>query len=199
MPGRRPRRYCAVMFGSSFNPPLAMPLTLMTQTLVIQGNLVTRMRRITDVLNEPGAEHLMLSDATFMELGSRRVIAGPAVAQVQLDDILFVHSNGPLEAGSSENRTSKQAVRATLLVAPFTIECQIHLGYEPDVSTALDGVNGRFVPVTAARYWAYSVAESPNYVDLIVVCRLKTHIVVPANVEWRTEMAPERGGGSNPW
>jgi hypothetical protein len=187
------------MFGSSFNPPLAMPLTLVTQTLVIQGNLTTRMRRIEDVLNEPGAEHLMLSGAAFMELGSRRVIAGPAVAQVQLDDILFVHANGPLESGSSENRTSKQPVRATLLVAPFTIEGQIHLGYEPDVSTALDGVNGRFVPVTAARYWAYSVAESPNHVDLVLVCRLKTHIVVAANVEWRTEMAPERGGGSHPW
>jgi len=187
------------MYGSSFNPPLAMPLTLVTQSLVIEGNLLTRMRRITDVLNEPGAEHLMLSDATFMELGSRRVIAGPAVAQIQLDDILFVHANGPLEAGSSENRTSKQPIKATLLVAPFTIEGQIHLGYEPDVSTALDGVNGRFVPVTGARYWAYSVAESPNYVDLVCVCRLKAHIAVATDVEWRKELPSERGGGSNAW
>jgi hypothetical protein len=187
------------MYGSSFNPPLAMPLVLVTQTLVIQGNLLTRMRRITDVLNEPGAEHLMLSDAIFMEVGSRRVIAGPAVAQIQLDDVLFVHANGPSEAESSEGRTSKQPIKATLLVAPFTIEGQIYLGYEPDVSTALDGVNGRFVPITGARYWAYSVAESPNAVDLLVVCRLKAHIAVARGVEWRRELPSERGGGANTW
>jgi hypothetical protein len=185
---------------ASFAPPTPLPLTVVTASLVIQGTLVTRMRRLTDVLNEPGAEHLMLSDTTFMELGSRRVTAGPGVAQVQLDDVLFVHTTSPTESGSTEHRSSKQPIMAVLLLAPFTVEGKIHLAYEPDVAQALDGLSGRFLPVTDARYWAYSVAESPNFVDLLVVNRIKAHIAVPAGVEWRTEapidQMPDRSASS---
>jgi hypothetical protein len=185
---------------ASFAPPTPLPLTLVTNALVIQGTLVTRLRRLTDVFNEPGAEHLMLTDATFMELGSRRVTAGPAVAQVQIDEILFVHTTGTTESGSTEHRTSKQPIKSILLLPPFTVEGQVHLGYEPDLMQALDGLNGRFVPVTGARYWAYSVAESPNFVDLLVVNRIKAHIAVPVGVEWRTEAPVEHGGGNaNSW
>ncbi len=45
---------------------------------VILGTLKTRLQRLTDVLNEPDAEHLVLFEATFMELGSRRVVAESA-------------------------------------------------------------------------------------------------------------------------
>jgi len=189
------RRYPAGMYVS-FAPPTPLTLTLVTPGLVIQGTLQTRLRRITDVFNEPGAEHLMLTDATFMEVGSRRVTVGPAVAQVQIDEILFGHTTGSTESGSTEHRTSKQPTKATLLLPPFIVEGQIHLGYEPDMMQALDGLNGRFIPVTGASYWAYGVAESPNHVDLLVVNRIKAHIAVAVGVEWRTEAPIERGGGS---
>ena len=53
--------------------------------------------------------------------------------------------------------------------------------------------------MTAARYWAYSVAESPNHVDLLVVNHARAHVAVPAGVEWRKQ-APDLGGGAeNPW
>ena len=183
------------MYGS-FAPPPPLRVTVVTSALVIQGTLHTRFRRITDVLNKPGAEHLMLTDVTFMEVGSRRVIAGPAVAQVQIDDILFVHTTGSTESGSSEHRTSKQPIKSVLLLPPFTVEGQIHLGYEPDIAQALDGLNGRFIPVTGARYYAYGVAESPNHVDLLVVNRVLAHIAVEVGVQWRTEAPLEHGGGS---
>ena len=94
----------------------------------------------------------------------------------------------------------KQAVRATLLVPPFTIEGEIHLPYESELRLALDSYEGRFVPVTGARYWAYGVAESPNFVDLLAVNQVKAHVVVAADVQWRSE-APDEGPGSapNPW
>jgi hypothetical protein len=97
-------------------------------------------------------------------------------------------------------RMPKQAVRATLLAPPFTIEGQIHLPYESELRFALDAYEGRFVPVTNARYWAYGVAESPNLVDLLAVNKARAHVVVAADVEWRTE-APDEGPGStpNPW
>jgi hypothetical protein len=185
------------MFGT-FNPAQSLPVTIVTPELVVHGTIQTRLRRLTDVVNEPDAVHLILFDATFMEVGSRRVVVGPAVSQIQLPDVLFVHTNGPTESGT-EARTPKQAIRATLMTPPYTIEGQIHLPYESELHQALDAFGGRFVPVTAARYWAYGVAESPNYVDLLVVNRARAHIAIAPGVEWLKEDPNLGRGAPTPW
>src|SRR5664280_654657 len=99
------------MFNANLNPIQTWPVTVVTQQLVIQGSVKTRLRRITDVLNEPDIDHLILHDATFMEVGSRRVVTEASVAQIQLSDMLFVHTNGSTESGG-EQRTPKQPTRA---------------------------------------------------------------------------------------
>ncbi|MGA3058416.1 MAG: hypothetical protein ABSE70_10350 [Candidatus Limnocylindrales bacterium] len=188
------------MFGRfDGNPVQSLPLMVVTAQLIIQGTIQTRLRRLTDVLNEPDVAHLLLLEATFMEVGSRRVVAAAPVGQVQLADVLFVHTTGP-SSSSSEMRMPKQAVRATLMAPPFTIEGQIHLSYESELRFALDAYEGRFVPVTSARYWAYGVAESPNFVDLLAVNHARAHVAVAGDMPWRTE-APDEGPGSapNPW
>jgi len=184
------------MFGS-FNPIQSLPVMVVTRQLVIHGTIQTRLHRLTDVVNEPDMVHLILLDATFMEVGSRRVVADAGVSQVQLADVLFMHTSGPTESGT-EGRTAKQAVRATLIAPPYTIEGQIHLPYESELRQALDAYGDRFVPVTSARYWAYGVGESPNYVDLLVVNRARAHVAIAAGTEWRAE-TPDLGGAQNPW
>jgi hypothetical protein len=189
------------MFGSFSPAPVqAMPLTLVTAQMIIQGTVQTRLRRLTDVLNEPDITHIVLLDASFLEPGSRRLVARAAFAQIQLSEILFTHANGPTESGA-EMRTPKQAVPATLLMPPFTIEGQIHLAYESELKIALEAYGGRFLPVTGARYWAYGVAESPNQVDLLVVNHARAHVAVAAGVKWETEPVTGEGLGSlpNPW
>lgn len=186
------------MFGN-YNPVVPIALMVVTPQLIIQGTLKTRMPRLTDVLNEPDCKHLVLFETTFMEVGSRRVVAGAGVAQIQLDDVLFVHTNDATESGT-EMRTPKQAIRTILLASPYTIEGQIHLPFESELNQALDAFEGRFVPVTNARYWAYGVAESPNYVDLLILNHSKAHVAVPPSVVWHSETPGDtRRGGSNPW
>jgi hypothetical protein len=182
----------------ALSPARSLPITAGTAHLIIQGTLHTRLHRLTDVLNEPDAEHLVLFDATFMEVGSRRVIAGPSVAQIQLADLLFAHVEGPTES-ETEMRMPKQAVRTVLLAPPFTVEGQIHLPYEAELHMALDAFGGRFLAVTDARYWAYSVAESPNHADLLLLNHARTHVAIPAGVEWRREPHDSGPGASNPW
>ena len=187
-------RYPAPMFNANLNPLESWPVTVVTQHLVIQGILKTRLHRITDVLNEPDMDHLILYEVAFMEVGSRRVVTEASIGQIQLEDMLFVHTNGPTESGS-EQRTPKKPTRATLLMPPFTIEGEIHLPMEEELNQALDGLTTRFVPVTSARYWAYGVAESPNYVDLLVVNRMKAHVALPIGIEWKKQSIPAQ----NPW
>lgn len=187
------------MFGS-FNPVQELSLTLVTDRLIIQGVIVTRVRRLTDLVNEPDATHLILQDTTFMEVGSRRVVAKGAAAQIRLSDVLFVHPNGPTEAASTM-RMPKQPVKATLLLPPFTVEGTIHLPYESELRIALDSYGERFVPVTGAKYWAYGVAEAPNYVELLVVNHSRAHISIAAGVQWHGETGISREADStpNPW
>jgi len=187
------------MIGS-FNPVQFLQLTLVTSSLIIQGSVRTRLQRLTDVMNEPDMDHLVLLEATFMEAGSRRVVASAGVAQVQLADMLFVHTSGPTES-SQEMRTPKQPTRAILLAPPYTIEGQIHLPMEEELQQAVDSLRDRFMAVTNAKYWAYGVAESPNQVGLLVVNRARAHVAIPVGTEWRQAGPPEVGsrGAQNPW
>ncbi len=186
------------MLGS-FNPLQALPLTVVTDKLIIQGTLQTRLRRLTDVMNEPDLDHLVLFDATFMELGSRRVLASAGTSQIQLADALFVHTSSSTESGTAM-RTPKQPIQATVVAPPFTVEGEIHLPFEVELHMALDVFTGRFVPVTQARYWAYGVAESPIYVDLLVVNHARAHFAIAAGTRWSGELqGPSAGGAQNPW
>lgn len=191
------------MFGS-FNPLQPIPLTLVTDRLVIAGTVMSRMKRLTDLLNDPESSHLVVLDATFAEVGSRRVAAQAAAAQVQLGDVLFAHASGPSDP-ATEMRTSKQAVRACLLVTPFTVVGDIHLAYEAELRVALAALTEAFIPVTNARYWSYVVAEEPKLVDLLVVNHARAHIAVDAGVEWKAETPDagpppsQRDRSANPW
>lgn len=184
------------MFGS-FNPIRSLPITIVTAELVVHGTIETRLQRVTDLVSEPGIIHLIVYDATFMEPGSRRAVASASVAQIQLPDVLFLHTSGPTESGA-EAPTAKQAIKATLLAPPYTVVGQIHLPNEAELRQALDAFNDVFVPVTAARYWAYGVAESPNDVDLLMLNRMRAHVAIAAGVEWRGA-TPDLGGATNPW
>ena len=186
------------MFGS-FNPVQEMPVTLMTDRLVIEGTIVTRVRRLTDLVNEPDAEHLILQNATFMEVGSRRVVSRGVAAQIRLSEVLFMYSTGPGESASAM-RMPKQPVKATLLVPPFTVEGTIYLPYESELKIALEAYGDKFVPVTGASYWSYAVAESPNSVELLVVNHARAHVSIAAGIQWRADSgAPHSEGGQNPW
>ena len=190
--------YSAAVFGS-FNPVQQLPLTLVTDRLIIQGTVLMRVRRLIDLLNEPDTSHIVLQDAIFMEVGSRRIVASAAAAQVQLADILFAHSSGPVDSASTM-RMPKQPVKATLLLPPYTVEGQIYLPYETELRIALEAYEDRFVPVTSARYWAYSVAELPISVELLAVNHARAHVSIAAGVHWGGETGPaESEGSQNPW
>ena len=173
------------MFASPV-PPQSIPLTFMTSQLIIQGTVQTRLRRLADIFNDRDSAYLILLDATFMEVGSRLVVAEAAVAQIPLEDVLFAHTSEHTES-TSDLRVPKQAVRARLLLPPFTVEGEIYLAYESELRIALQEYEARFLPVTAAKYWANDAAESAISVDLLLVNHARAHIAVPSVSGWRAE------------
>ena len=67
----------------------------------------------------------------------------------------------------------------------------VHLPYEADLPTALEAFEGRFLPVTRARYWAFSLAEAPKEADVMMVNHALTHVSVAAGVEWNPDIPDE--------
>ena len=129
-----PAGYAAGMFGNMARAPVqSLPLTVVTAQLIVQGTIQTRLRRLTDILNEPDIAHLVVLDATFMEAG----IEARGRREPRLRRFSWRTSCSPTRAGrpnrDSEMRMPKQAVPATLLAPPFTIEGQIHLAYESEL------------------------------------------------------------------
>jgi hypothetical protein len=187
------------MFGD-FSPAYDLPLTVATPTMVVKGSVTTRVKRLTDLINEPDLTQLVLQDARFMEFGSRQVIAKGGAAHIPLGEILFVHTSSPTE-GNAAMKMPKQPVEATLLLPPFTIEGTIYLAYESELRIALSAHMDRFIPVTNARYWAYGSAESSGVFELLAVQHARANIVIAAGVPWSGEAAPAPAGepGSNPW
>ncbi len=183
----------------TFSPLAEWPLTVVTDRLIIHGTVLTRVKRLTDMINDPNMDYLVLQDVTFTEVGSHRVIAAGGSGQVRMSDILFVHVAASTESNAGM-RMPKQPVNATLIAPPFTIEGTIYLPYEAHLRVALDAYTEKFIPVTQARYWSENPVEAPVSVDLLVVNHAHAHVSVGSDAEWRGEQGPNlEEGGQNPW
>lgn len=167
-----------------FAPLQPMPLTLVTEQLIVHGSVRTRRKRVTDVFNEAEQQTLVLTDVAFYDLQTGDLLEEGATAQVALDSVLFAHANA--ETGSApEMRTTKRATKAKLHIPPFTIEGEVHLPLEPELHLALDELQGRYVPVTNASYRSTVGNYQVSGVPLVVVNHSKAHILIPAGTDWQ--------------
>jgi hypothetical protein len=186
------------MFDSFATPTSELALTILTAELAIEGTVKTRVRRLVDLFNEPGAEHLVVEDAMFLDLESGNVLARAAEAQLRLEDLLLAHSRVPRETAAL--REPKQPVTATLLAPPFTVEGTVYLPFESELRMALDAYVARFVAVTEARYWLKGEADSPISVDLLIVNHARAHVSIAHGVQWSGASGPPpEDSGQNPW
>jgi hypothetical protein len=153
-------------------------LTLYTDAYVVRGQINTRQRRITDILNQTDAEFLVLTDVVLDEFGSRSVGAKAEFAQINLSAVLFAVADSPVEA-VPELRTPKIPEQALISIPPFKITGRIHLLPERDLRDALEELTGRFLPVTDATYWSETVGEARTPAGLIAFNHARAQILAP--------------------
>lgn len=167
-------------------------LTLYTDAYIVRGTVLTRFRRVTDILNEAEHEFLVLSDAVFEEFGSRSQAIRAEYAQVNLGTVLFAVADTPVEP-MPELRTPKVPEQALVTVPPFRIVGRIHLLPERHLRDALDQLVGRFVPVTDAMYWSDVVGEARTRALMVAVNHARAQILAP-----HREVDPWEGLGRSP-
>lgn len=153
-------------------------LTLYTDAFVIRGSLVTRQRRITDMLNEAHDPFLVMADVTVDEFGPHGATTTAEHAQINLSSVLFAVADTAIDP-MPELRTPKVTEVAMIAIPPFRVTGNIHLLPERDLGAALSELHGAFVPVTDATYWSDSLGEARATAVLVAVNHARAQILAP--------------------
>ena len=163
------------MFGAEEQK---VALTLHTDAYVIRGQVPSRQRRVTDVLNDTDRDFLVLTDVVLDEYGAHGGTTKADFAQVNLGSVLFAISETAAES-YPELRTPKVQEEALISIPPFKIIGQIHLMPGANLRDALAQLTGRFVPVTEATYWSDSLGEARTSSALVAFNRSRAQILAP--------------------
>jgi len=146
----------------------ALPLTLYTAQFVIRGTVQTRQHRVSDILNNADSPFLVLEDVALEEHGSADPPIRAEFAQVNLGSVLFAVALTTIEP-MRELRTPKIAERALVSIPPFRVVGHIHLLPERNLHDALHELQGRFLPVTDATFWADLLGGARATVPMVAV------------------------------
>ncbi len=193
-------------------PPPTVSLTLYTDAFIIRGSLVTRQRRVSDILNQADDGFLVLGGVTSDEFGARSETIRAEYAQINLASVLFAVGDTPLET-PPELRTPKVPEEALISVPPFKVTGHIHVMPERNLREALSELTGRFIPVTGAAFWSDVLGEVRQTAELVAVNHSRAQILAPHTFvdPWAdtraggaaagagTDAPTEPAGGEPPW
>ena len=188
----------AELIGRAAEPamaPVTERITLFTDSLLVHGQIRTRQRRLSDVLNASETSFLVLEDVTFEEFGSRAIADRASYAQINLATVLFGVADQAVEP-LPEMRMVKLKQMAILNVPPFHITGFIHLPPEADLHSALQEFEGRFLPVTDATYWSDRINEPRTTAPMVAVNHARAHILAPYEQRDVWEVPGARAGRS---
>lgn len=156
----------------------SVTLTLYTDAYVVRGSVLTRQRRVSDVLNRSEDEFLVVSDVLLDEFGTRIQSIRADFAQVNLAAVLFAVADTSVPV-VAELRTPKIPEMALISVPPFKITGRIHLMPGRDLREALGELTGRFLPVTDATFWSDVVGEARQTAQMVAVNHARAQILAP--------------------
>ena len=157
---------------------LRVAMTLYTDAYIVRGVLMTRQRRLSDVLNHAEDEFLVLSDALFEPFGRKGAQHSAPFAQVNLAAVLFAVA-GETIAPLPELRTPKIAETTLISIPPFSITGRIHLLPERDIRDGLRELHGRFIPVTDATFWSDVSRVAAQSAPMVAVNHGRAQILSP--------------------
>ena len=169
------------MFDGGGGETPVVSLTLYTDAFIIRGTIVTRQRRITDILNNAEDGFLVLGDVNSDELGTRGETIRAEFAQINLAAVLFAVADTTVET-SPELRTPKVSEEAVISVPPFKVTGSIYLMPGHGLREALTELSGTFVPVTGAAYWSDVLGEARQTAAIVAVNRSRAQILAPHRV-----------------
>jgi hypothetical protein len=157
--------------------PQKLALTLFTDAHIIRGHVETRLRRLSDVLNQAEHDFIVVGDAVMEELGATgQPVTRADFAQVNLSSLLFAVTDSIVEP-QPELRLVKSPEDALIIVPPFKVVGRIHVLPDRTLRDALSELTGRFIPVTDACYWSDRLHEPKTNASFIAFNHARAHVL----------------------
>ena len=166
------------MFDGVGGDPPVTTLTLYTDAFIVRGTILTRQRRVSDILNLAEDRFIVLSDVTTDEFGTRGETNRADFAQINLNAVLFAVADTRLDT-PPELRTPKVAEQALISVPPFKVTGSIYLMPGHGLREALTELQGNFIPVTGAAYWSDVLGEARQTAELVAINHHRAQILAP--------------------
>jgi hypothetical protein len=164
------------MFSQATDAPIQV--TLYTDSHVVRGTIMTRQRRVSDILNQASEPFIVLAEVAMDDWGTRGQAIRSDYAQVNLGAVLFAVADTPVDP-TPELRTVKISEQAFISLPPFKITGRIHLLPERDLRVALDELVGAFIPVTDATFWSDTVGEAKQTAMMVAFNHARAQILAP--------------------
>ena len=166
------------MFESDGGALPKVALTLYTDAFVIRGSVLSRQRRVTDILNNAEDPFIVLGEVTSDEFGTRGETIRAEYAQVNLASVLFAVADTPVES-VPELRTPKVPEFALVSIPPFKVTGRLHILPERTVREALKELVGHFLPMTEAIYWSERAGEPKASATMVAINHSRAQILMP--------------------
>ena len=165
-------------YSGEYQPPALLEhyLTLVTESHIVRGTIHSRLRRLSDVLNQAEYDFLVVRNASLEELGEGGVAARAKYAQVNLNSLLFAVADTVVDS-QPEMRLQKAPEDALIVVPPFKLLGRIHVLSGSELFQALSELTGRFIPLTDTTYWSDTLGTTPARAPMVAFNHARAHIL----------------------
>lgn len=167
-------------FGG-FSAIRKVEVDVITDAYRVSGTVQTRFGRVTDILNQLTAAHLVVEQATITEHADPSAALAAPSALIDLTSILVLSAPGLTGTASAEMRIPKRAVKAQFALPPIRVAGTIHV---PMGSRPLDGllnVTDRFVAMTDATISSGAYPELGGTAGAVAISRARAQILLVAD------------------
>jgi hypothetical protein len=175
--------------SGTLGPPIVqVDVELYTSGYRVEGHMLTRFRRVADILNLSGSTHLIIEQGTVTEYAAPAAPRSAPQLMVAVDTVLFGISSGTDDRPADELRIQKRAVEARIAMPPFWLTGMVHV---PQGSRPMDGllnVADRFLPLTDVTVSSLSVAGFDRSAPILAVQRMLAEVMIVSDDEAPDEL-----------
>jgi hypothetical protein len=165
--------------ADAFGPAVSrVEVELYTSGNRVSGHMLTRFRRVADILNLTGSTHLVVEDATVTEYAdpAGRAHSGGAV-MVAVSEVMFGISSGVDDRSDQDLVVQKRPVQIQVAMPPFWLGGTIHVPYG---SAAVDVLNvaDPFLPLTNVTVGATAHPAFDGEAPILAVQRALAEVLI---------------------
>lgn len=183
--------------AGSLGPPVSrVEVELYTAGYRVSGHMLTRFRRVADILNLAGSTHLVVEGASVAEYADPGSHRGGQAVMVAVQAVLFGISSGGDDSATPDLVVQKRPVQIQVAMHPFWLTGTIHVPFGSQPVDVLN-VADPFLPLTGVAVTSASFPGFDGEAPILAVQRALAEILIITDTSGPDQGAPDGGGQSD--